>query len=461
MMLESDTLQDPGVQQRLRALLRSTANDLKRPDDVADSDLRLPPGTFGRLVDGREPIGWELLAAAAAVWPVNVRDLLPLHDDTDRDVRICRAADSAASERTITRAGTAYYTYRDTAMSRLASYRPEWIGMLCTVDDDDPTNSAVQWNNGHLLYQFTYMVGKVNYYYRWNGHAHCLPMNTGDSVFGLPFAPHSFTRRDPGEPAHILALTYGGDLTGDPQRELAVLGGVAARTLAFPSTGHGQAALLASLLRARMLDRDELAARTGISPLRVDALLTGKVTPAAAELAQLAAALRVHPRELLPATADAYTGGVVVQHAADARRWQLGPKGAPAYDIVGLAGDRLHPHTTAVELHPRSTAPHGPDGLAWLSTYQHQYVYVLGDTGTQMTWTSGADRHQTTLQPGDSVYLKPLVPVAFTGGGRLLVLRIGGAVRPEVRFALGAMADDGQHRYVRDTNLWYSPEGKR
>ncbi|MFY1674070.1 XRE family transcriptional regulator [Plantactinospora sp. WMMB334] len=457
-MLESDTLQDPGVQLRLRALLRATANDLKRPDEVADTDLRLPPGTFTRLVDGHEPITWELLAAAAAVWPVNVRDLLPLHDDTNLDVRICRASDSTASERTIARGGTAYYTYRDTAMSRLASYRPEWIGMLCTVGDNYWDNPAVQWNSGHLLYQFTYMVGKVNYYYRWNGRSYCIPMNTGDSVFGLPFAPHSFTRRDAGEPAHILALTYGGDLTGDPQRELAVLGGDAAQALTFNGAGHGQAALLASFLQARMLGPAELAARSGIEPLRVDALLTGKVTAAVSELAPLAAALRVHPRELLPITADASADGVVVQRAVDARRWQLGPQQAPAYDVVQLAGDRLHPHTTAVELHPRSAEPDGP---AWLSTYQHQYVYVLGDKGTQMTWTSGDGQHHAALAPGDSVYLKPLVPVAFFRGGRLLVLRIGGAVRPDVRFALGAMADDGRHRYVRDTHLWYSLEGKR
>lgn len=457
-MLESDTLHEPGVQRRLRALLRSTANDLKRPDEYADADLRLPPGTFTRLVDGQEPITWELLSAAAAVWPVNVRDLLPLHDDTSLDVRICRANDSAASQRTIARGGTDYYTYRDTAMSRLASYRPEWIGMLCAVDDNDPYNPAVQWNSGHLLYQLTYMVGKVNYYYRWDGRSYCIPMNTGDSVFGLPFAPHSFTRRDAGEPAHILALTYGGDLTGDPQRELAVLGGDATQALAFKGAGRGQAALLASFMQARLLDRDELAARAGIEPLRVDALLTGTVTSDASELTRLAEALRVNPRELLPVTADSSANGVLVQQAAHARRWRLGPAHAPAYDIVGLAGDRLHPHTTAVEVHPRSSEP---DGSAWLRTYQHQYVYVLGGDGTQMTWASGADRHEVILARGDSVYLKPLVPVAFTGGGRLLVLRIGAAVRPEVRFALGAMADDGPKRYVEDTHLWYSPEGKR
>jgi len=453
-MHKPNTLHDPGVQQRLAALLRSTANDLKRPDGAADADLGLPAGTFARLVTGKTAVTWEVLTAAAAAWPVNTRDLLPLHDDTDRDVRICRRADSLASSRTIARAGRPYYEYQDTAMSRLASYRPEWIRMLCTVDDNDAHNSAVQWNNGHLLYQLTYTVGPVNYYYQWNGRSYCVPMDTGDSVFGLPFSPHSFTSRAVGRSAYILALTYGGDLAGDPQRELAVLGGDAAQTLAFDAAEHGQAALFSTFMRARMLTPVELARHAGISPSRLDALLAGKVTAVESELHQLANTLRVNVRELLPVICDAVGGGVVMQRAAMARRWYLGPAATPAYEIVQLAGDRLHPHTTAVELRPQLGKP---AAQAWLSTYQHQYVYVLGDHPTQMMWESGC-LHQTTLQQGDSVYVKPLVPVAFIGGGGLLVLRIGGAVRPDVRFALGNMAKDGPTRYAEDTQLWYVPE---
>ncbi|GGN38252.1 methylphosphonate synthase [Actinoplanes campanulatus] len=455
-MPDTDILQDPAVQARLSALLRSTANDLKRPDAYADTDLGLPTGTFARLVDGAEPVSWQILVAAAAAWPVNLRDLLPLQDDTDRDVRILRAAESEASSRILDRAGRPYYEYRDTVMSRLGSFRPEWIRMLCTVADNEPDNPAVQWNRGHLLYQLTYVVGPVNYYCSWNGTRRCIPMRTGDSVFGLPYAPHSFTSRDPDEPAYILALTYGGDLTGDPQRELAVLGEQAAHDLAYRPDGHLFAQLLTSFLHAKMLSPAELAGRAGLDPRRVEALLTGKVSAPPTELAQLAAGLRVNVRDLMPVT-SATTDGISVQFAADARRWRTGADGAAAYEITELAGDPLHPHTTAVDVRPLLPQP---TDAAWMRTYQHQYVYVLEADGTRMSWDSGGRQHEAELHAGDSIYLKPQVPVAFTGAGRLLVLRIAGAVRADVRFALGHMAGGGQDRYVRDTQLWYSNEGK-
>ena len=122
----------------------------------------------------------------------------------------------------------------------------------------------MEWNEGHLLYQFTYFVGPVNYYYLWDDVAHFQPMNTGDSVWGVPFAPHSFTTRTPG--GYILALTYGGDLVGDAQRELSVLGPRAAKALATArgSPAHGRP--------ARRSPRPDVAGRAGCA---VGAALVG------------------------------------------------------------------------------------------------------------------------------------------------------------------------------------------
>jgi hypothetical protein len=61
-----------------------------------------------------------------------------------------RAKESATSARIIERGGGPYHEYRDTAMSRLASYRPGRIKKLGVVGDDDPGNPAVIWNSGHL-----------------------------------------------------------------------------------------------------------------------------------------------------------------------------------------------------------------------------------------------------------------------------------------------------------------------
>jgi len=216
-------LDDPTMQSRAAALLRSAANDLKRDDATAEAELGLPSGFFAALTSGALTITWDLIERAVQVWPLNERDLLAVHDDCPDGVGIVRTADSIKSSRVIDRGGRPYYEYRDTAMSRVASFRPERIRMLVTADGraEDP---SVQWKNGHLLYQFTYLVGPVNYYYEWEGVRHCVRMTTGDSVWGVPFGRHSFTSRDPAEPAYILALTYGGGLVGDAQRELAVLG---------------------------------------------------------------------------------------------------------------------------------------------------------------------------------------------------------------------------------------------
>src|SRR5690349_5396280 len=112
---------------RAARLLRAAANDLKRDDASAETDLGLAPGEFARITSDERPFDWELIRRAAKVWPLNERDLLPVHDDCPRGVRIHRLADSVASSRIINRGGSPYYEYRDTAMSTVASYRPEWI----------------------------------------------------------------------------------------------------------------------------------------------------------------------------------------------------------------------------------------------------------------------------------------------------------------------------------------------
>ena len=202
------------------------------------------------IVPGQRLVPREILEKAVRRWPVNERAFFPLHDDAPDGVVVVRKSQSVQSSRVFQRGGYDYYEYRDTAMSHVAMIRPEWIKMLHAVGDNDPGNPSVQWNNGHFLYQFTYFVGPVNCYYAWNGRRFCASMNTGDSLFGLPFAEHSFASRNPQEHALILALTFGGRLVGDAQHELGVLGNRVAEKYAFPSHTHQVAQ--ASLLRMHM-----------------------------------------------------------------------------------------------------------------------------------------------------------------------------------------------------------------
>ena len=73
--------------------------------------------------------------------------------------------ESKASSRILTRKDksgqqTPYYDYRDTAMSRLAPFKPEWIQQLRQVQDNDPLNPEVQYNNGHLMMQTSIFIGQ-------------------------------------------------------------------------------------------------------------------------------------------------------------------------------------------------------------------------------------------------------------------------------------------------------------
>lgn len=458
-MIESN-----GFQTRAAALLRATANDLKRDDEAAERDLGLAPGTFAEYTSGARPLTWELIGRAAQVWPVNERDLLPIQDDCPTGVRICEPAESVASSRTITRGSVPYYEYRDTAMSRVASYRPEWIRMLQAVSDNDPDNPAVQWNNGHLLYQFTYFVGPVNYYYEWEGRRHCVPMQTGDSVWGLPFVPHSFTARSADEAGYILALTYGGGLTGDVQRELAVQDDAAVEAsaidvIAARGAHSPVAALLRSHVDARLATVKQLSARTGIAPQRLRSLLSGS-DPADWELAALAGAMRISVRELQPPQCHAIDGASI-QRRASAAHWPC-PQDDPAYQVTELAGDPLHPHTTAVELEVLRADRHE---AAELRTYQHQYLYVLPPAGVDLHWEyGGGRRHTARLEPDASAYVLPQVPITLTRTRPaptpvVLLLRIAEKVDSEIRFALGAMARDGIRRYLSEDRQWYFAKG--
>jgi transcriptional regulator with XRE-family HTH domain len=453
---------DAGFRQRAAALLRSAANDLKRDEAAAARELGLTEDHYRQLLTGQADPDWPLIRRAAEVWPLNERDLLPWHDDVPLGARIHRLEQSLASARVLQRGGADYYRYRDTAMARVASFRPEHIQMLRVVSDDDPANPAVEWNEGHLLYQFTYFVGPVNYYYSWQGRSFCVPMTTGDSVWGVPFAPHSFTSRDGGQEAYILALTYGGDLLGDCQRELAVLGPAIAGRLALPAGGsgaEGAAATLRSLVRSRLLSDTEAATRSGIDPIRFRQLCEGETEPSWDELVALAGALGVSVRDLLPRH-TATLRGVTVQPAATARRWWLPGPDRPAYRIRQLAGDPIHPDTSAFEIAVAEQADQDPE---LLRSHQHGYLYVLDGGTVRLRWQHGADRHERLLRPGDSAYLLPEVGLSLAALDRpakVLLLRIGGAVTADVRYALGGLSDRQLRRYLREDRRWYRASGQ-
>ena len=82
---------------------------------------------------------------------------------------------------------TNYYEYRDTAMNKFSPIYPEWIKPLVVVKDKNPKNKLICYNKGHILHQFTFFIGEVNFYWKDQSGYHCKTMNTGDSNYIPPF----------------------------------------------------------------------------------------------------------------------------------------------------------------------------------------------------------------------------------------------------------------------------------
>ncbi|WP_158890669.1 XRE family transcriptional regulator [Amycolatopsis anabasis] len=452
-MTDSTYLERTGV------IFRAVINDLKRDPASAARDLEVPVEVVEDILGGRRAIPPEVLERAVRVWPVNERDFFPIHDDAPEGVRIMRAAESAATTRILRRGGRDYYEYRDTAMSRVSMFRPEWIRMIQPVEDDDPDNPGVEWNNGHFLNQFTYFVGSVNYYYEWNGVRHCMPMETGDSVSGLPYAPHSFAARN-GEPALILALTYGGRLLGDAQHELSALGADLAAGYAFDASSP--AASSAALLRVHLdntsCSPEELARRTGIPVPRLAELTSGSAEASAAERAGIARALRVNERDLLPIVPDE-VDGVRIVRGADAPSWHYPDDSAADYRIKELAGTLVCPNSRGLEIEVLG------EGRTPLRSGLHTYLYNLGPSAVDFSWEHDGRSLSRNLGPDDSAYLKPFVPHRFAvtapdAPGRLLVLRIGGKVSGDALLEASALGPASLRRLVTDSDQWYDPRGR-
>lgn len=462
-------MDDLSFRLRSAATFRGILNDLKRNERVAADELGIDVGFMTEILDGKRAMPLDLVRRAASIWPINERDFFPIHDDAPTGIAIMRAQEAARTSRVLQRGGRDYYEYRDTAMSRVAMIRPEWIRMLNVVEDNDPLNKAVQWNNGHFLYQFTYFIGDVNYYYEWEGRKFCQPMSTGDSVFGMPYAPHSFSSRDGSSLSLILALTYGGRLCGDAQHELAVLGAEALSRLALPA--DSSQAMRAAQIRRFVTDKSVsiayLAKLMMAPPDEIRTLVDGNGSGEAdaSQLSRLAEALGISARELEPSALDV-ANGVKIMKGTQAATWRFPDEADPSYSIKRLAGSRVVPHSESLELTALKTE--SSNDVSTFEVTLHQYGYVVGTSPILLQWESDATHYQETLFPGDSVYAKPFVAHRFLkvsgapddADGRILVLRIGGKVVSDVLIEASLVGAPALRRLISEKSLWYDPKGR-
>ena len=118
------------TQQRMGANFRGILNDLKRRPQDAAAELGLDENALEAMLSGTIKIPHDIISKAIELWPVNAQDFYVIHDDTPYGVKIMRVEESIKSSRIMERGKNPYYKYRDTVMSRVAPFRPEWIQEL-------------------------------------------------------------------------------------------------------------------------------------------------------------------------------------------------------------------------------------------------------------------------------------------------------------------------------------------
>jgi hypothetical protein len=432
-------------------------NDIKRRPEDAARELGVSLDEIQLIIDGKKKISQELIERAIKVWPINARDFFIIHDDCPLGVKIMTSKESEKSSRIMNRAGKPYYDYRDTAMSTNAPFRPEWIMELCSVENNDPNNIDVQWNNGHFMHQFTYFIGEVNFYYKIpNGERKVAVMNTGDSMYITPFVAHTFTtRKNSKQNGLILALTYGSKLTGDVQQELSSLSAELGSNFAldFSSKEHAISSLLNYHRVSSSISFDELSSRTNIPSEKLSNFEEGLQIPSNEEFSKLAIGLNINVRDLLPN--DIIDDKVIVKHHDEGKKWYY-PSTTKAYQFLELASTRALPFSKAYEV----IVNNNEDDTLDLSIGLHQYVYNLGETNIHINWIIENKQHQEIIYPGDSLYVKPFLKHNFRGEGKILILRIGGKIVGDSQRELSFIGKESAKRAISETMQWFDPKGK-
>ena len=432
-------------------------NDIKRRPEDAARELKVSLDEINSILSGKKELSADIIEKATKIWPVNARDFYIIHDDCPQGIKIMRSEESKQSSRIMERASHPYYEYRDTAMSKTAPFRPEWIMELCSVDDNDPRNKLVQWNNGHFLHQFTYFIGEVNFYYiDSDGGKKVAVMNTGDSMYITPFVSHSFASRNGAkQPGLILALTYGSKITGDIQQELSTLLNLGQEfALDFSTVEKSTSALLKYFREISSLSLAEISKRADIPTNKIVEFESGKTTPSNIDLQNLSKALSVNLRDLLPN--DKTENKVIVKHHDEGKKWFY-PNQTRAYEFVELANTTTLPYSKSFEIKINNVDNNELDLRAGL----HQYVYNIGNNTITINWVLDGQIFSEKIHPNDSLCIKPFVEHNFRGEGKLLVLRIGGKIVGDSQRELSFVGKENTKRAISETMQWFNPKGKQ
>jgi methylphosphonate synthase len=426
---------------------RKILNDLKRRPEDAAKDLNISIGEINKILSGEVDPDFRLLKQATKIWPVNLNDFFGIEDDTINNYKIFTKADSDKTIRVMQRKDKPYYKYKDTVMSKISPFRPEWIEELVIVNDSSPENPNVVFNNGHFLHQFTYFIGPVNFYYiDENGKKNLEQMNTGDSMYISPYTPHSFTTRKNKENklGLILALTYTDKIDNEVLNELSVIGNELAKKylINYNNEINGFKKNLQYYLNLSSLT-EEIFEK--INNINLKKIYNTNSMPSLEDIEKITSALNINLKDLIP---NKKFTSVKIGRYEKSLTWYYPSEENHIYKFIELTNVNQLPCSKALEL----TIVHEEDHETFLEVPAHQYLYNIGETDCVLE----TEKIKQKFSPGDSIYLKPNVKHKFSKKSKILILRIGGKIYGENLFHISSLSEKNFERLLNDNKPWFN-----
>jgi predicted transcriptional regulator len=426
---------------------RKILNDLKRRPQDAARELNIPSDKINKMLNGELDPDFMLLKKATEIWPINLNDFFGIEDDTINNYKIFTNTESNNTTRIMQRKNKPYYRYKDTVMSKISPFRPEWIEELIVVNDSNPENPDVVFNNGHFLHQFTYFIGPVNFYYiDENGKKKLEEMNTGDSMYISPYTPHSFTTRKNKENklGLILAITYTDKVDNEVLNELSVIGyGLAKKYLInYNNKIDGFKKNLQYYLNISSLTEENFEK---INNINLKKIYNTTSTPTFEDLEKIASALNINLKDLIPY--KRFTSVKIKKYEKNLK-WNYPSEKNYTYKFVELTNVNQLPCSKALELSVIVEEDHE----TFLEIPTHQYLYNIGETDCILE----IEKVKQKFLPGDSIYLKPNVKHKFLRKSKILILRIGGKIYGENLFHISSLSEKNLERLINDNKPWFN-----
>jgi len=435
-------------------------NDLKRTIETAAIELGYSTDELENILNGYtdESKVHKLIEKMGTLYPIDHLQLSLLRDDTINGIKFFSASSSQKSKRTYKRTNrhaelTNYYEYRDTAMSKLSLFKPEWIAVLREVNDSNAHNLDIVMNNGHFMHQVTMFIGPVNFYYEdSNGDRHCCEMNTGDSNYITPFMKHSFASRDKNKFTCIIAVTFGADVSRS-QRELYALGEIALKSYIINNNQNGSRKLIKQYMKNNFFTVEILNSITQKDGVDIEKIFSSEREINHDEYKIISKALGVEVGNLQPPRCG-YEQECIIKYINETNPMTYTVANQSRYKIHTLAKTLKIPSMTSSIIEVLKKEHNKSD---WFRKSLHTYIINFSDHPVEMKWRTADDIFTKVIEKYDSVYLKPFIEFSFANksseSSSLFVVGIPTSVGTQAQKELSSLMEP--NRVINDLERWY------